>query len=153
QPAKLRIWLSTDHYQMGKMVCYDLANIFSKKIDISKEIHTQELTIKQDSFLNSDEYLNFKKYKNETRELQLSLKNLQQGKINIRDQFFDESRIQKYLLLNPEFYQPYYLAGQWYQARGQQNVAGDLYQMALKKELPREVDRQLILQALEETNL
>ncbi|MBF0199623.1 MAG: peptidase C45, partial [Planctomycetes bacterium] len=29
QPAKLRIWLSTDHYQMGKMVCYDLANIFS----------------------------------------------------------------------------------------------------------------------------
>jgi isopenicillin-N N-acyltransferase-like protein len=65
EPAKGLIWVSTQPFQLGKYICYDLNKVFSSCVGLKekKEIYEESLTLQADSFLYTNSYANFKRYK------------------------------------------------------------------------------------------
>ena len=61
KPAKLQVWVSTNPFQLGQYVCYDLNKIFAEApmLKEKKELYEKELNIPADSFLYSKEYAQF----------------------------------------------------------------------------------------------
>ncbi|MCB0696834.1 MAG: peptidase C45, partial [Chitinophagaceae bacterium] len=64
QPDSLRMWVSTDKWQLGEYICYDLRKVFALK-DISKDFNVNDvgLTIAADSFIYSQQYADFLRFR------------------------------------------------------------------------------------------
>ncbi|MEI7596288.1 MAG: C45 family peptidase [Bacteroidota bacterium] len=144
-PNKLKFWISTGPYPLGSYICYDLNKVFSDSLNILSNIFDSDLTIPADTFLNSNTYEKFKQYKLLTLKLEQSIKDK-----NIKN--FSNEMISNYLQLNPEFFYPYYLSGEYYRIKGDKQNALKNYNIALTKEIPKKSERDLILKAIEKTN-
>ena len=65
KPEKRLMWVSTNPYQIGKFVCYDLNKVFSlaeEKI-YGGEICVDSMEVPADTFLYSKKYISFKYFK------------------------------------------------------------------------------------------
>jgi tetratricopeptide (TPR) repeat protein len=116
---------------------YDLNRIFSDTLNFRNKIYEPEFTIPADSFIYSIEYQNFIKYKKYTDILKQK-RNL--DKIEPLDQHF----IKEYKNLNPQYYYTYFELGEYYAALKQNEIALEYYKIALKFEVPRLTEIQLI---------
>lgn len=145
RPEKLQFWISEGPYQLGKFIGYDLNTVFSGKVDLNQEIALSDLTIAKDPFLDSKAFRNFVKYQTETKQLKKQLDQENVSEIS-------EKKLQQYLSLNPDFYLPYFIAGQYYALVQDRKKAEHYFQTALSKEIPRTVDRDQIIQALNTLN-
>lgn len=141
RPEKLQFWISEGPYQLGKFIGYDLNTVFSKDVDLNKKISLSDLTIAKDPFLDSPKYQDFLKYQAKSKRIKQQLDQEKAKSIS-------EQEIQAYLKLNPDFYHPYFLAGQYYAAIENKEKATLYFKMALKKEIPRTIDRDQIIQEL-----
>lgn len=137
KPQQLQIWVSASNYQLGEYVMYDLNRIFSDTLNFRNKIYEPEFTIPADSFIYSIEYQNFIKYKKYTDILN-QRRNL--DKIEPLDQQF----IKEYKNLNPQYYYTYFELGEYYAALKQNEIALEYYKIALKFEVPRQTEIQLI---------
>ncbi len=65
KPEELKVWVSSNPYQMGEFIAYDLKTVFDKFENLEKEvvIATEELNMAKDPFLNTDVYLNYKAFR------------------------------------------------------------------------------------------
>jgi isopenicillin-N N-acyltransferase-like protein len=142
EPARLRMWIAANPYQLGTYLCYDLERVFSDTIRVWDQIHTPDLSIGEDPFLASPSYANFLQYRKMTADLKLRI-DARKGK-EIPDE-----EIRAYLALNPHYYYPYYIAGELYRLGGDEQQARSLFRKALTMEIPRKVDREQVEEALE----
>ena len=100
-PEKRLVWVSSNPYQLGEFVCYDLNRIFSDERLKTGEFATSNLNIAKDSFLDSQEFKNYEEFKKMSSQ-------------------FDEEKvlsgefINHYQDLNPDFWLVYYQAGKYY---------------------------------------
>jgi tetratricopeptide (TPR) repeat protein len=136
KPASLVVWVSTDPYQLGKYVAYDLNKVFKLKreqVSPAGEIYSPELTIPADTFLFSKGYDNYMKYLNITEELNNYRKS--GGKL-------PENFESVYTGTNPEFYLAYANLGSYYFEKKEYDRACDYYRQALLKEIPGEDERE-----------
>ena len=62
EPYKLKFWISTQPWQIGKYVCYDLNKIFSQALIKDTEIFQQGESIDDDPFLKTRDYQNYLKF-------------------------------------------------------------------------------------------
>lgn len=116
-------WVSTNPYQLGEYICYDLNKIFNISTDsLLNDIDEKELVIKADTFLYSDEYIKFNAYKN-------YINLYKSGKD------FSENEIDKFKNSNPEYFYTYFVIGNHYQKRKEFNKALEYYKIALSKEI------------------
>jgi predicted choloylglycine hydrolase len=132
KPASLVAWISTDPYQLGKYVAYDLNKVFKidrEQITASEEIYSPELTIPADTFLYSTGYNNYTKYLSFTEELNNYKK---------RGEKLPETFEAAYVATNPEFYLTYANLGSYYFENKEYKRAYDYYKKALTKEIPGE---------------
>jgi len=65
EPAKLRVWVSSNPWQLGKYICYDLSKIFTERRGMkqNREVCEKSFNIPEDPFLQSEDYKNFVFYK------------------------------------------------------------------------------------------
>jgi hypothetical protein len=129
QPEKLRFWISTQPFQLGKYVCYDLNKIFASapgKKDNS-ESYEADLTIAADTFLLTQDWKNFLRYKELKEEVKQALKT--------KNPDLDNSKISELMRLNPENWESYYWAGQYYKAKHENQRAVVFFDQALTKEI------------------
>lgn len=67
EPEKMRLWVSTSPFQMGKFICYDLNAIFgASQLSHESRITIDSLQIAQDDFVETktfDQFLKWKKIK------------------------------------------------------------------------------------------
>jgi isopenicillin-N N-acyltransferase-like protein len=140
KPKALKMWVSTSPYQLGDYLCYDLNRVFSDSTGIRNEVFNRGETVGQDPFLSSEEYQNFIVYKRQTEEL----KELLHQK---HPDLTGDSFIRDYLKLNPHYYYPYFLAGEFYRLAGNAPLAEMMYKEALSREIPRKVDREQVIEA------
>ncbi|HOY30250.1 MAG TPA: C45 family autoproteolytic acyltransferase/hydrolase [Bacteroidales bacterium] len=143
KPEQLLVWVSTTPYQAGTYVCYDLNKIFQKKECLMQntEMYEFELSLLPDSVMLSDYSGKIAEYK------------------KIRDAFVDHLNsditqanagdAEKMTGLNPEFYQPYYLAGEYYYKNKSYGRALEYYRKALEKSIPYLADRELLKKRME----
>lgn len=119
QPEKRLVWVSTAPWQLGKFVCYDLNKIFGMSIDKNHEIYENELTIAEDPFVKTPSYSAYKKF------------------LPYRFPFNPHPDLQPDSLIrwNPESYQAYMVAGDYYLDHNAYTKAIPVYQLGLTKEI------------------
>ncbi len=128
KPAELKFWISTNPYQLGKYVCYDLNKVFSDYRGIHENIDITEpaLLIPEDSFLHSDRYQSYLKFKTTRNELSHS------GEDAVS---LNEDEISQFIESNPEYYLTYSLIGDFFQKKKDCGTAKYYYNIALEKEI------------------
>ncbi len=146
KPAERKFWISTNPYQLGKYVCYNLDSVFANfpGMETNKELYIDSLTIPTDSFLYSKDYQNFKYFKKEKDFIKTAIKDT-----NI---IINNTEITNFADSNPEYFYTWQLIGDYYFAREKFNSAKQYYQIALTKEVTTLNEKESIENRLKEIN-
>jgi isopenicillin-N N-acyltransferase like protein len=142
KPGERLMWVSTAPYQLGKYVCYDLKKIFGEAesfIPIN-EIATDSLGILPDTFLYSDQYIKFKQFRKIAQKLKKEPNQI------------SPAGIEQVITLNPDYYQAYELAGDYFAGTGDKTRSADFYNFALSKEISSATERTKIINKLSKLN-
>ncbi len=142
-PEKRLVWVSTQPYQLGKYVAYDLNKIFDnyRGLDEHIEIYSKELEIPADSFLFSGQFQKFQTFR--------ELKNIIINKTPDRKtDNVDDSLVRDLIASNPMYFLSYSLAGDYYKSKKQYAQAAAFYEQALKKEITTYQDKKHIKENL-----
>ncbi|HEY0031463.1 MAG TPA: C45 family autoproteolytic acyltransferase/hydrolase [Bacteroidia bacterium] len=145
KPAKLQVWVSTNPFQLGQYVCYDLNKVFAEApvLKEKKELYEKELNIPADTFLYSQEFAKFKAYKLMREAFHIAHKHKLQVEI-------DKSRIKEFVLSNPEYWETYFILGNYYMDQKDYQSAELFYEQALQKEITTEQDADQVKEVLKE---
>lgn len=128
KPNELKVWVSSNPYQLGAFVCYDLNTIFKKfeSKEYTEPLQEISLQIKEDPFLHTQTYTDYETYRNIRR--------------TVLDKISNEETIQNELLsqlkkLNPEYWESYFLVGKYYYEKGYYLAALKEFEKSLTKEV------------------
>ncbi|MCF8258631.1 MAG: C45 family peptidase [Flavobacteriales bacterium] len=159
QPEKRLMWVSTNPFQLGEFVCYDLNVVFRDEgrgtgdegeggrengaTDTSKRLNVRQWNIPSDPFLKSKDYaqfLIFKQYKQNVFDF------LVFGRGD--DLTADEETA--FLASNPHSYITHQLLGELYLNRDENGIAADHFRKALSLEVATEGEREWLRKKLSE---
>ena len=145
-PAKREVWVSTNPYQLGKYLAYNLDSVFNAftKFTAAKQVYDTAFTIDEDSFLHSETYAQFNQYKTLRTQLKRSLK--EESRLFREDEF-----MQQFTMLNPNYFEGYMLAGDYYYGFQEYEKARKYYQVSLNKEFENLALRRVVRKRLKET--
>lgn len=140
KPQELKVWISTNPYQLSEYVCYDLNKVFAQadKIKSSTILNEEDLTIPADSFLYSNDYMQFVRFKEIRDQFHHAIKT----NIRIPDEDYLSNKI---IELNPEFFETYVYIGNYFNHFKITDKAISAYKKALTKEIPNIYQREKIL--------
>ncbi len=142
-PQKKLVWVSSNPYQLGEFVCYDLNKIFSEKRNENKVLASSSLNIPKDSFVDSKEFENYEEFKFANGEVQ--------NAIDGDDFVLADDFIPHYQSLNPDFWLVYYQAGKYYFNQKAYSNAKIEFEKALSKEITTVPDRENVEKYLRKT--
>ncbi|QQQ27397.1 C45 family autoproteolytic acyltransferase/hydolase [Chryseobacterium indoltheticum] len=142
-PQKKLVWVSSNPYQLGEFVCYDLNEIFSDKRLKSGEFAKSNLNIAKDPFLDSQEFENYEEFKFAHSEIQ--------NAIDSDSMILTDDFIPHYQSLNPDFWLVYYQSGKYYFKQKEYSRAKTEFEKALTKEITTIPDRENIEKSLKKT--
>ncbi|MGN7759416.1 C45 family autoproteolytic acyltransferase/hydrolase [Chryseobacterium sp. 22532] len=142
-PEKRLVWVSSNPYQLGEFVCYDLNEIFSgKNLEESLKAKTA-LNIARDLFADSEEFNNYEISKMLGSEVSNAIDN---KKMALSDDF-----IPYFQSMNPDYWLVYYQAGRYYLGINEFSKAKTEFEKALTKEITTVPDRQNVEKYLKKT--
>ena len=142
-PHKKLVWVSSNPYQLGEFVCYDLNKIFSEKRNENQVLASSSLNIPKDSFVDSKEFENYEEFKFANGEVQNAIDGVV---VVLSDDF-----IPHYQSLNPDFWLVYYQAGKYYFNQKAYSNAKIEFEKALSKEITTVPDRENVEKYLRKT--
>jgi len=137
QPEDLLVWVSSNPYQLGEFVAYDLNEVFKKDgmneeaVSLSKPLRN----IAADSFLATDAFQNYERYKSLRDKIQKAIASEEQLELD---------QLSKLIRLNPNFWEAHYLAAKYYLSKGYDTLALRAFLMAETKEITTLPDRQAV---------
>ncbi|WBV58938.1 C45 family autoproteolytic acyltransferase/hydrolase [Chryseobacterium daecheongense] len=135
-PQKKLVWVSSNPYQLGEFVCYDLNRIFSADRLKSGEFAVSSLNISKDPFLDSREFKNYEEYK--------KLHNQIDDASERTGEMLSEDWIRHYQSLNPDFWLVYYQTGKYYLSKKDFYKAKAAFEKALTKEITTVPDKRKV---------
>ncbi|MCT2408222.1 C45 family peptidase [Chryseobacterium antibioticum] len=142
-PEKKLVWVSSNPYQLGEFVCYDLNEIFSgKKAAESLQAKTA-LNIARDPFADSEDFENYQVSKIMGEDLS--------DATDDKDVALTDDFIPNYQSMNPDFWWVYYQAGKYYFSKHEFSKAKAEFEKALTKEITTVPDRQNVEKYLKKT--
>jgi isopenicillin-N N-acyltransferase-like protein len=144
KPAKLQVWVSTNPFQLGPYICYDLNRVFKQAPGLNKkvELYEKQLSLPADPFLYTAAYKKFNAYKQmreafhfaHAHHLALPL---------------DKQLVANFIDCNPEYFETYVLLGNYFKDQQQKERAMSYYQKALMKEITTVQDKEEILKSMD----
>ena len=128
KPEQRLVWVSSNPYQLGEMVCYDLNEVFKKRENVSKvsSLQVENLNIPKDDFQATPTYKNYELFRIEDRKIDAFLEN----KTELPSNFAEN-----YQSLNPNYWLVYYKVGLSYYQNKQYQLAKEQFEKALTKEI------------------
>lgn len=141
-PQKKLVWVSSNPYQLGEFVCYDLNEIFSDRRLKSGELAKSDVNITRDPFADSEEFKNYEEYKKMTSQIEDAI---------YKKKILSEDFISHYQSLNPEFWLVYHLSGKYYFSQKEYSIAKVQFEKALTKEITTVPDQQDVEKYLNKT--
>lgn len=128
KPQQRLVWVSSNPYQLGEFVCYDLNKIFknSGKKDTIVSLEQENLNIPKDPFLNTKEYKNYELFRKEDKKAD-SLLEKKKG--------FSMDFSKNYQALNPNYWEVYYKVGLDFYQKKNYLLAKEQFEIALTKEI------------------
>jgi len=145
KPKQLKMWVSTSPWQLGRYVCYDLTKVFNnvKSLVPGQDLDEPGLVIQQDPFLDSKPYFDFLKFK--------KFKGLVKQAIHSKEKLADEHNILYGMLnANPDYYDGYKLAGDYYYTFGDNKKALSFYKLSLTKEYENTISKEAVVKRVSE---
>ncbi|MDC8102860.1 C45 family autoproteolytic acyltransferase/hydolase [Chryseobacterium rhizosphaerae] len=131
-PQKKLVWVSSNPYQLGEFVCYDLNAIFSDNGLQHSDLSKSQLNIGKDPFVESQEFKNYEEYRVVNTKISDAIQNRE---------FLTDNYIARYHSLNPDFWKGYYMAGKYYFYMKEYYKAKAEFERALTKEITTVPDR------------
>ncbi len=128
KPEQRLVWVSSNPYQLGEFVAYDLNEIF-ENIDKDSSIYSlanPKLTIAKDPFQYTAAYKNYEQY----RRLKATIVTATKNKKRLKPDTL--KKLQQY---NPEYWEAYYIVGKYYMQRKYYTAALHVFQKAKSKEI------------------
>jgi isopenicillin-N N-acyltransferase-like protein len=142
QPEKRLLWISTNPFQLGEFLCYDLNEVFHGPSSIESTIRIDSLNIPADDFLASQSYTRFLRYKELKNRL---FDNIALGK----EIEWNQALEAEFIKSNPESYVTYFMLGDYYLEREELERAERFYNLSLSQEVASKQERNKIEQNLE----
>ncbi|WP_027383439.1 acyl-CoA--6-aminopenicillanic acid acyl-transferase [Epilithonimonas caeni] len=137
-PQKKLVWVSSNPYQLGEFVCYDLNDIFSDNRLKTGEFAKSELNIAKDPFIDSQKFKNYEEYKKLSSKFDHS-------------EILSDEFIIHYQSLNPDFWWGYYQSGKYYYKIKDYYKAKIEFEKALTKEITTVPDKENVERYLKKT--
>ncbi|MEG0927628.1 C45 family peptidase [Chryseobacterium sp.] len=134
-PQKKLVWVSSNPYQLGEFVCYDLNEIFSEQGLKPNDFSKSKLNIVRDPFVDSQEFKNYEEY----RQISFKINDAAHNKEMLSDDF-----IAHYQSLNPDFWKGYFMAGKYYFHKKEYSRAKAEFEKALTKEITTVPDQKTV---------
>lgn len=137
EPERQQLWVSTQPYQLGEYLGYHLDLIISDGAQYNGQypLYDSTLTIVPDTFLLTDDYARFLQFREQRETIKQWIKNKTDK---------PESELSTFVKLNPEYYQGYVLAGNYFYQMNDTLLAKSYYQQALTKEMENTATKELI---------
>lgn len=137
QPSKKMVWVSTNPYQLGEFVAFNLDEVFENHNQKRSTLSNADYLIDKDIFVNSDEFHDYEKYRKEKVRL---VENTEDGVV------YNSKDITTFKSYNPHNWEVYFLVGKYYYERKQYTAALKEFEKALTKEITTVPDRERIEQ-------
>ncbi len=137
KPEDLLVWVSSNPYQLGEFVAYDLNEIFKEGAENHQahSISKIDLNIEADSFLQTAAYQNYEQYKSLRNDIQNAFASKEPVELGL---------LSKLITLNPEFWEAHYIAGTYYLDKGYDTLALSAFLEAETKEITTLPNREII---------
>jgi len=126
QPGQLKMWISTEPWQVGEYICYDLNKVFELNGVPNQDIDEQPLEIASDPFLETKEYQDFLKFRKFKFQLNEFI-------YNRSDFSLDEQSEEEFINSNPEYYEGYMILGMYFKKLKRYDKAKRYFKLALEK--------------------
>lgn len=144
KPEQRLVWVSSNPYQLGEFVCYDLNKVFKNKSksDAIISVEEENLNIPKDAFLDSKLYKDYELFRIEDRKIDKFLEN----KSSLPSDF-----AKNYQSLNPNYWIVYYKVGLSLYQHHHYELAKQEFEKALTKEittLPNKLEIEKYLQKI-----
>lgn len=137
KPEQRLVWVSSNPYQLGEFVCYDLNEIFKNRNanDSIVSLELENLNISKDPFLETKEYKNYELFRIEDRRADGFLE---------KKQTMSMPFVENYQSLNPDYWEVYYKAGLSFYQEKKYKLAQIHFEKALTKEITTLPEREAI---------
>src|SRR5690606_19588931 len=118
-------------------VAYDLDEVFEKfnSTEVQNSVSVDSLSIPEDEFLHSQEFQDYLEFKKKLEEFSVKMNSFK---------FISEEEIDSFIKLNPEFWNTYFVVGEYYFGQKNYKKALENYKIALQKEITTVSDKELI---------
>lgn len=128
KPEERMVWISANPYQMGAFVSYDLRKAFEKfeKGNDGKSVVLSSEIIPEDPFIYSRSFKDYEDFRKLKNEVQIAV---------ISGETTTEEKLRHLLTLNPNYWEGYYLAGEYYYRNKDFRKAIINYKQALQREV------------------
>ncbi|QRM88853.1 acyl-CoA--6-aminopenicillanic acid acyl-transferase [Lacinutrix sp. WUR7] len=133
KPEEHQVWVSSNPYQLGAFVAYDLDEVFSTDSAAKLNLSKPELTIEADAFQFTEAYRNYEAYRISSKELQHAIGD---------DAHIPIEKLTETIQLNPEYWEVYYLVGKYYYEKGFYTAALHAFETAQTKEITTVPDQE-----------
>lgn len=145
KPEDLMVWVSSNPYQLGEFVAYDLKEIFSEEnqINTRTSLSKSNRNIAADSFLHSEAYRNYEKYRD--------LYGIVTRAIS-QETHLEADVLREFEASNPEFWQVHYLIGLYNYHKGYDTVALESFSKAATKEITTVPDKEQVERYIRKLN-
>ena len=137
KPEQRLVWVSSNPYQLGEFVCYDLNEIFKNRNanDSIVSLELENLNIAKDPFLETKEYKNYELFRIEDRRADVLLE---------KKQTMSMPFVENYQSLNPDYWELYYKVGLSFYQEKKYKLAQIHFEKALTKEITTLPEREAI---------
>ena len=144
KPKQLKMWVSTNPWQLGEYVCYDLNQVFKrvKTLQPTEPLDEYRDTIGKDPFYNSQHYLKYLEFTGYKKEVRQAIHN----KTTLAD---EQNSIFGMINANPNYYYSYKLAGDYYFMLGDKTKAKSFYKLSLDKEYENSWTKEEVVRRIE----
>lgn len=144
KPKELKVWVSSNPYQLGEFVAYDLNTVFNDRSETSPtvSVSNQELNISEDPFLNTQAYKNYEAYRILEAKVEQAIDHKEK---------LDDSTLQKLSDLNPKYWKAYYLAGLYYYNHKDYNQAFQNFEKATHNDIATRTEAEIVTKYLKKS--
>ncbi len=134
KPEDRMVWVSSNPYQLGEFVAYNLNDVFNKK-HTKTTLSQSKLNIEKDSFQFTKAYKDYENYRRLRKDLQKAIDN---------KEMLDATFIGTFQKTNPEYWEVYYLIGKYYYEKQYYTAALHAFEEAGNKEITTVPDKREI---------
>lgn len=126
QPHKKMVWISSNPYQLGQFVAFQLDSVFKNTKSKKTSLSLSPLIIKKDSFLKTEAYKNYEKFRIKKQEIK---------EIIDEKRHLTSKQIDDFITLNSDSWEVYYFAGKYYYKKKKYQLSLNFFEKALTKEI------------------